>query len=213
MLPKPSSKKALDRYEKILSAGLELFLEKGYQNTSLSDLVEKSGGSLSTIYKYFENKEGLFKAIITNGVSKLSANMDKKINLNANLSLEEFLYEFADFYLSSIFSKKSLLFHKLILSEGFRKDDDKEYIVGKLFYEEAILSVNIRLVNFFKKNEQMSKFSDKELKNFAMFFTYIIKEPYFFEYILFDKKIECSKKDKKEHIQRSISIFLNGILG
>lgn len=53
------SEKGKKRYEIIMQTGLELFLEKGYEHTSLSDIVAKGGGSLASVYKYFTNKEGL----------------------------------------------------------------------------------------------------------------------------------------------------------
>lgn len=58
------SEKGKKRYEIIMQTGLELFLEKGYEHTSLSDIVAKGGGSLASVYKYFTNKEGLFAAIM-----------------------------------------------------------------------------------------------------------------------------------------------------
>ena len=41
------SEKGKKRYEIIMQTGLELFLEKGYEHTSLSDIVAKGGGSLA----------------------------------------------------------------------------------------------------------------------------------------------------------------------
>ena len=45
------SQKVLARQEKIKAVALELFLTKGYQETSLSDIIKLSGGSYSNIYK------------------------------------------------------------------------------------------------------------------------------------------------------------------
>ncbi|EEV5392386.1 TetR/AcrR family transcriptional regulator, partial [Campylobacter jejuni] len=41
--------KKLARQEKIKAVALELFLIKGYQETSLSDIIKLSGGSYSNI--------------------------------------------------------------------------------------------------------------------------------------------------------------------
>ncbi|EAI3463952.1 TetR/AcrR family transcriptional regulator, partial [Campylobacter jejuni] len=41
------SQKVLARQEKIKAVALELFLTKGYQETSLSDIIKLSGGSYS----------------------------------------------------------------------------------------------------------------------------------------------------------------------
>ncbi len=49
----------------ILDAAIELFCEMGYQGMSIDALVERVGGSKSTIYSYFGDKEGLYRAAVT----------------------------------------------------------------------------------------------------------------------------------------------------
>jgi AcrR family transcriptional regulator len=48
----------------MLDAATELFLEQGYDRTSLSDIVSRSKGSRSTLYEQFGNKEGLLRAMV-----------------------------------------------------------------------------------------------------------------------------------------------------
>lgn len=50
------SEKGKKRYELIVKTALELFLKNGYEKTSLSDIVAISGGSLASIYTFFESK-------------------------------------------------------------------------------------------------------------------------------------------------------------
>lgn len=109
------TQKTKDRYELIISAGLELFLKNGFTNTSLNDIINKSGGSLSTIYKLFGSKEGLFKAIIDRGVQKIHSDISKKISLEDSDDLEEFLYKFAEEYIGIAFKDESFLLKKLYL--------------------------------------------------------------------------------------------------
>ncbi|WP_439568960.1 TetR/AcrR family transcriptional regulator [Sphingopyxis sp.] len=47
----------------ILDAAEALFLEQGYDRTSLAEIVKRSGGSLATLYDLFGNKQGLLHAI------------------------------------------------------------------------------------------------------------------------------------------------------
>ncbi len=53
------------RHSAILDAAEALFLEQGYDRTSLADIVRRSGGSLATLYDLFGNKQGLLRAIAT----------------------------------------------------------------------------------------------------------------------------------------------------
>jgi AcrR family transcriptional regulator len=60
MSPKVSDEHKTMMKEKILSAALSLFSKKGYHETSMDDIVEKSGFSKGAIYGYFDSKETLF---------------------------------------------------------------------------------------------------------------------------------------------------------
>lgn len=50
----------------ILEVAREQFLENGYAGTSIDSIVDILGGSKSTIYSHFSNKETLFAAVIRN---------------------------------------------------------------------------------------------------------------------------------------------------
>lgn len=48
----------------IVRAAHQLFLEQGYERTTLAEIVGRAGGSLATVYKLFGNKDGLLEAVI-----------------------------------------------------------------------------------------------------------------------------------------------------
>lgn len=61
----PSGPDRLDRRRlALMDAARTLFLEKGYEQTTLADIVHLAGGSLATVYKLFGNKEGLLIAVV-----------------------------------------------------------------------------------------------------------------------------------------------------
>ena len=53
-----------ERRRAIIAAAEALFLEQGYDSTSLAAIVKQSGGSLATLYELFGNKQGLLHAIV-----------------------------------------------------------------------------------------------------------------------------------------------------
>jgi AcrR family transcriptional regulator len=53
----------------IISA-LSVFEEKGFNNTRIKDITEKSGTSVGNFYNYFESKEEVFEVIIS-GIAEL----------------------------------------------------------------------------------------------------------------------------------------------
>ena len=48
----------------MIAAAKDLFLERGYDSVSLTQIVRRSGGSLSTLYDLFGNKLGLLGAVV-----------------------------------------------------------------------------------------------------------------------------------------------------
>ena len=55
----------LDRRRKaIVEAALSLFVDQGFERTTLGNIVERAGGSLATVYKLFGSKDGLLEAVV-----------------------------------------------------------------------------------------------------------------------------------------------------
>lgn len=55
----------------ILEAATELFLTIGYGAASINRVVEKIGGSKSTVYAHFENKQKLFECVVASVVGEV----------------------------------------------------------------------------------------------------------------------------------------------
>lgn len=55
-----------DRREEILKAAILVFSQKGYHDTSISDIIKKAGIARGTFYLYFENKRQIFDSILDN---------------------------------------------------------------------------------------------------------------------------------------------------
>ena len=61
--------------ELILKAAREIFLEKGYDNTSIRNIADRIEYSPGTIYLYFKDKDSIFHALQTEGFQLMSKQM------------------------------------------------------------------------------------------------------------------------------------------
>ncbi len=52
-----------DKRDAIMSAALELFVERGFFGTAVPEIADKAGVGAGTIYRYFESKEALVNAL------------------------------------------------------------------------------------------------------------------------------------------------------
>jgi AcrR family transcriptional regulator len=92
MSPRTSTQFEAIRQEKtklILDTALELFAEKGYHVTSISDITRKAGISKGLVYNYFESKEAILRSIIQTGFDAAYSNLD--LNHDHLLAEEEFV--------------------------------------------------------------------------------------------------------------------------
>lgn len=75
------------RPAELVSAALQLFVEKGYAGTRLDDVAARAGVSKGTLYLYFENKEELFKAVVReNIVARISRSADEVLHFDGSSS-------------------------------------------------------------------------------------------------------------------------------
>lgn len=73
------------RPAELVSAALDLFVEKGYAGTRLEDVAARAGVSKGTLYLYFENKEELFKAVVReNIVARISQSADEALHFDGS---------------------------------------------------------------------------------------------------------------------------------
>jgi TetR/AcrR family transcriptional regulator len=49
--------------QEMLTAAIELFSENGYHNVSMSEIANKAEFAIGTLYKFFKNKEDLYRSI------------------------------------------------------------------------------------------------------------------------------------------------------
>lgn len=79
----PKRKERDDLKNQIMDAAWELFLEKGYENTTVNDIIRKVGTSKGGFYYYFKAKEELLNvlyAMFDREYEKFYKNMDKTLD-------------------------------------------------------------------------------------------------------------------------------------
>ncbi len=61
--------KAYSRRDELIQVAIDLFAAHGYAGTSIRDIANVTGHSVSNVYHYFENKEALWLAILEHSAS------------------------------------------------------------------------------------------------------------------------------------------------
>ena len=60
IIREPKQKRAIEKKEKIISAGFKLICKNGYYNTNTKEIAKEAGVSTGIVYQYFKDKHDIF---------------------------------------------------------------------------------------------------------------------------------------------------------
>ena len=157
----PTQRRSIEKKEKIIEAGFDLFCSIGYYHTNTAEIAKAAGVSTGIVYNYFNDKHDILmegiklhaSSIFYPMLNDITKNPFKKENLN--VVLKEIIQEFIENH------KLSKTAHEEITSMIHA---DQE--IAKLYHEYEI-RITIELTEFFIQN-QFSKENLKEKVHIAV---------------------------------------------
>ena len=120
---------AAQRRDAILLVAQEIFLEHGFEGASMSQVAARLGGSKGTLYSYFDSKEALFEALVTDSCAR---NRTTMFDAPGSNGLEERLKSFAQAYIRLVNSDWAVRMFQAVAAEARRRPE-----IGKLFFESG----------------------------------------------------------------------------
>jgi AcrR family transcriptional regulator len=83
-----------ERRKEIMDMAANLFLSKGYEETSINLIVNQLGVAKGTFYHYFQSKEEILEAILEEYISKFADWIDNTVNENSMNAYEKLIFVF-----------------------------------------------------------------------------------------------------------------------
>jgi AcrR family transcriptional regulator len=129
----------------IVDAAMEVFLDKGYEAASMSDIARHAGGSKATLYSYFSSKEELYLEVMN---ERCTGRFEQAYgNLQFDGDLRASLFRFGVTLFALLLSPDLLAMRRNLLCDASRSN------IGRLFYEHGPAQGIARLATFL--HEQM----------------------------------------------------------
>lgn len=139
------------RRREIFSAAVNLFLEKGFQETSMREIAEAAGIGKSTLYDYFENKDDILLFVLEEETQFLTdkAREIAELDISPVEKLRQIMRLHLDF-----FQKNRNLFARLTF-EVQRLNAHRQHAIQKRRYEyqdlvKGVIEDGIRAGSFRK---------------------------------------------------------------
>ncbi|MCK9796776.1 TetR family transcriptional regulator [Pseudomonas chlororaphis] len=196
----PGRPKDLAKRQAILEAAKDLFLSKGYANTSMDAVATAAGVSKLTVYSHFTDKETLFSAAV---VAKCEEQLPTLIfELPEGMSVEKVLLNVARGFHLLINSDESVNLHRLIMTLG--SQDPK---LSQIFLEAGPERVLTGMERLLGKVNQTGTLSIDKPRNAAEHFFCMLKGGANFR-LLYGCGEALRGEAAEAHVQEVVRLFM-----
>jgi len=149
------------RPAELMSAALDLFVERGFAATRLDDVSARAGVSKGTLYLYFSSKEELFKAVIRSGIVPLIERGERLLEEHHG-TCSELLREIVFNWWESVGTTKLGGIPKLMFSECRNFPE-----IGRFYYDEVISRGHLLVQTVLERGMESGEFRRMDA-NYAM---------------------------------------------
>lgn len=185
-----------------MQAARKLFLESGYETTSMDALAAEAGVSKRTVYSHFANKESLFGAIMTNLCSETGCT--RPIELSPDLSPAEALKEFAQNLVGLEQTPEERDVFRVVLAEGIQFPE-----LGDVFWNSGPEPTKQILTAYLTEQVKRGVLVIEDPGIAAMQFIGMVKWPHSMPE-LFGVTGATNDAERQRALDQAISIFLEG---
>lgn len=197
------SKKGIHRRELFLDAATRAFASKGFEGTSLQDIVAEAGGSLATLYRLFGNKEGLFQAVISRRFETVFEQTNA-LKMKGK-SPEKALREVGMGLMDMILSEEAVAMHRLMIAEGGRTPR-----LRQIFMELAPDRGKTAIAEYLAEETRNGRLNVKDCELAAVQFLGMIKGDILMRRLL-GEDVGLTKDQREKIVRNAVGIFLDGV--
>lgn len=189
------------RRQKFLDVAETLFLQKGYAGTSVNEVVKNAGGSLNTLYRYFENKLGLFEAVFHKKTEEIFMPFLSCDYWQADI--ETNLKNFGSALQKVALSEEGVAMNRLVVAEN----NDEQAQIHRIFLENGPQKAIQILASYFECEQQRGTIQLENPQLAAAQFLEMIKGPFYYR-LMFGEQID--ENEMQQALLQAIDLFLTG---
>jgi AcrR family transcriptional regulator len=148
--PRRGGRLTEERRQEIVALVAPLFLDRGYEQVTIDDIVARIGGSKRTLYEKFHGKAGLFEIVIKEYCASVHRDLFKGVEQHT--SIEKQLIAIGTHFLNLILDPKILEQHRLMVSMGRNFPS-----VAQMFFESGPQHAYRLIADWIEKQQRAGK--------------------------------------------------------
>lgn len=187
------------RREAILCAAQSLFVEKGFEATTLNDIVGRSGGSLATLYDMFENKPGLLRALVLERCVNVDGALDEAIS--SRRPYREALRAIAEEMLERFLDPTYIGLFRVVVAQCAAQPD-----LGRQIYDAGPAVCQSKTAAYFATQIEAGTLeADDPMVVSTLFFQMVCGD--FLSKLVFGLPVELTPAERAAHLDQVLPIF------
>jgi AcrR family transcriptional regulator len=191
------------RRQRLLEAATRLFAEKGFEATTLSDLVGEAGGSRTSLYEYFGGKEGLLRAVMAEQCDRLLADL-AALRPDPSMTPDAALARMGLRFVEGLMDDEAMAVLRVLIAEGNKLPE-----MGAFLLRRGPDSVVARTAEYLLELAEAGKLRIEDPKGAARAFIGLLVGDMLLRRLV-SPACRFSRHEMEDHVRRSVSVFLTG---
>ena len=183
---------------------LDIFLEKGFEQTTIEEIATQVGMSKRTVYARYEDKSALFKATVERAIEQYTVPR-QAVEAIATDDLEETLTAIARQRIANISKPVAIKLQRILSTQSYRFPE-----LFTAAFEEGAGPTMSFLKDLFVRHTARGQIKVTEPHRAATaFLSVVVGRPA--RMIISGNKLDEAELDK--HLRFAVDLFLNGVRG
>lgn len=199
---RPTKAQAEARHAELLDAALGMFLDKGYELTTIEALAAQLGMTKRTVYARYVDKAALFRAAVDRAIQRYVVPIESVLASESD-DLQETLIRVAHIRIANLMTPEGLRLQRILNAEAYRFPD----IFDRFFAQAAKPTVDY-LADLFERQSALGEIvTDNSARAAIAFMSMVVGAPA--RSLVAGGHIAPAELD--ERIRFSVRLFLNGV--
>lgn len=198
---RPTQVELAERLDALLDYALDMFLERGFEQTTVVAIANKAGVSKRTVYEHYQDKDDLFKAAVQRGLDRYTVSLET-LRACVTADLESTLMAVARVRVANASTYAGVRLQRILIAQSYRFPELWAVLEKSIEPTVAFLSEL-----FAHPDHQGEIHVDHAQRTAIAFISLVVSGPA----RLASSGKKLSEQEIEARIQFTVQLFLNGI--